>query len=267
MKIKTSKSIIYLKEYNNNKEIPFIFLHGFSGTSSSWINIINKHNKFSYTVDLPGHGKSTFINISTEYTINDWCNELYMILNELSLKKINLCGYSMGGRLSIAFAHKFPEKINSLLLESTSLGLNESEVRSERYYKDLERADEINRDLKSFMDNWEKNSLFINQKKRNVKEWQMQANERIKHDPKQLSKALMAFSPSNMIYYDKPFQEFNFPIHVINGSDDDKYIKIGREMIRLNKNTKQYIIENAGHNTHLENPDMFLDVLNQNIYE
>ena len=33
MKIKTSKSIIYLKEYNNNKEIPFIFLHGFSGTS------------------------------------------------------------------------------------------------------------------------------------------------------------------------------------------------------------------------------------------
>ena len=33
-------------------------------------------------------------------------------------------------------------------------------------------------------------SIFINQKKRNVKEWQMQANERIKHDPKQLSKAL-----------------------------------------------------------------------------
>ena len=77
----------------------------------------------------------------------------------------------------------------------------------------------------------------------------------------------MAFSPSNMIYYDKPFQEFNFPIHVINGSGDDKYIKIGREMIRLNKNTKQYIIEDAGHNTHLENPEMFLDVLNQNIYE
>ena len=139
---------------------------GFQVLQSSWINIINKHNKFSYTVDLPGHGKSTFINISTEYTINDWCNELYMILNELSLKKNQPLWLLNGWETQYCFfAHKFPEKINSLLLESTSLGLNESEVRSERYYKDLERADEINRDLKSFMDNWEKNSLFINQKK------------------------------------------------------------------------------------------------------
>ena len=70
-----------------------------------------------------------------------------------------------------------------------------------------------------------------------------------------------------MRYYDKAFQEFEFPIYVINGSEDDKYIKIGREMIRLNKNTRQYIIDNSGHNTHLENIDMFIDVLNDNIYE
>ena len=70
-----------------------------------------------------------------------------------------------------------------------------------------------------------------------------------------------------MPYYDKAFQDFDFPIHVINGSEDDKYIKIGAEMMRLNPNVKQYIIKQSGHNTHLENLDMFIDVLNNDIYE
>ena len=64
-----------------------------------------------------------------------------------------------------------------------------------------------------------------------------------------------------MPYYDKAFQDFNFPIYVINGSEDDKYIKIGKEMMRLNLKAKQYIIKESGHNTHLENSKEFVDVL------
>ena len=90
---------------------------------------------------------------------------------------------------------------------------------------------------------------------------------RLEHNKEQLAYALEIFSPSNMPYYDKAFQELEFPIYVINGSEDDKYIKIGSEMMRLNPNVKQYIIKESGHNTHLENLDMFIDALNNNIYE
>ena len=267
MYIKTSKSKIFIKENNSSEEIPYFFLHGFTGCHKSWDSVIDKFGKYSYTMDIPGHNKSSFKDINADYTIDDWCYELYMILNELNLKKINLCGYSMGGRLAIAFADKFKDKINSLILESASLGINESELRSERYYSDKELAEGLKTNLKSFIDEWEKNPIFINQIKRNKSDWERQKEIRLLNDPKQLAKALEVFSPSNMRYYDKAFQEFDFPIHVINGSEDDKYVKIGREMIRLNRKTKQYIIDISGHNTHLENIDMFIDVLNNNIYE
>ena len=267
MFIKTSKTKIFIKEYNKSNKIPYFFIHGFTGSSNSWNSILKNFNKYSYTIDIPGHRKSHFLDINENYTIDDWCYELYMILNDLKINKINLCGYSMGGRIAIAFADKFKDKINSLILESTSLGLNESEVRSERFYNDKELAKDLKQDIVSFMKNWNKNPLFKNQKKRNKIEWENQNKNRLSHNKNQLAKALEVFSPSNMRYYDKAFQEFNFPIYVINGEEDDKYIKIGREMIRLNKNTKQYIITNSGHNTHMENPEMFLDALNNNIYE
>ena len=45
------------------------------------------------------------------------------------------------------------------------------------------------------------------------------------------------------------------------GSEDNKYIKQGRLMLQLNKNAKQFIIDKASHNTHLENTDMFTHVI------
>ena len=55
------------------------------------------------------------------------------------------------------------------------------------------------------------------------------------------------------------YQKFRFPITIINGKDDIKYIKEGREMLKLNNNSKQYIVNEASHNVHLENQDMYLD--------
>ena len=130
-----------------------------------------------------------------------------MILHNLSIPKINICGYSMGGRLAIAFASKYPEKINSLILESTSVGIDESEKRSERYYSDKETALNIKENLSSFVNLWDKNTLFLSQKEKNPKEWEKQKKIRLSHTPEQLAKALETFSPSNMPYYEKQFQE------------------------------------------------------------
>ena len=37
--------------------------------------------------------------------------------------------------------------------------------------------------------------------------------------------------------------------------------KEGKLMLRLNKNSKQYIVEGASHNVHLENPKSYIDIL------
>ena len=267
MFISTSKSNIYIKSFNINDDIPYFFIHGFTGSSSSWEEIIKLLNKSSYAIDVAGHTKSTFNSIKNPYVISDWCSEFYMILHNLSISKINICGYSMGGRLAIAFASKYPEKINSLILESTSVGIDESEKRSERYYSDKETAINIKENLSSFVNLWSKNILFSKQEERNPKQWKKQKEIRLSHTPEQLSKALETFSPSNMPYYEKQFQEFSFPISIINGSEDGKFIKLGKNMTLMNDNAKQYIVHDANHNTHLESPNLFVDILNNAIYE
>ena len=57
------------------------------------------------------------------------------------------------------------------------------------------------------------------------------------------------------------FIKFNFPIYIINGSEDNTYVKIGKQIRRLNKNVVQYIINDANHNTHIENLDDYVNVI------
>ena len=37
-------------------------------------------------------------------------------------------------------------------------------------------------------------------------------------------------------------------------------------MMYMNKNAKQYIIAKAAHNTHLENPAMFLNIIKDEVF-
>lgn len=267
MLIDTSKSKISVKSFNKNTDIPFFFIHGFTGSHSSWTEIIELLGKHSYSLDIPGHGKSIFKNLNEPYTTSDWTNEFYILLNTLGINKINLCAYSMGGRLALAFASKYPEKINSLTLESTNIGLYNEDERNERYNNDNDNANLITEDLESFIDGWSRNDLFSNQEKRNKKGWEKQKKIRNNHNNKQLAKSLKAFSLANMPCYEKEFQEFTFPISIINGSEDDKYIKIGKDMTIMNKNALQYIIKDTMHNTHLEAPELFIDALMGSVYE
>ena len=142
MLIKGSKSKIYIKGRSQDS-IPLIFIHGFTGSSSSWDTIRKSINKQSFAIDIPGHGKSIFNDIKSDYTLDDFIIEFFLLLNTFNFNKINLCGYSMGGRLCLEFAHKYPNKINSLILESTSHGIEDLDAREERLSEDIELSIEI----------------------------------------------------------------------------------------------------------------------------
>ena len=61
--------------------------------------------------------------------------------------------------------------------------------------------------------------------------------------------------------YLKNFKEFDFPIVLINGDEDKKYITLSEVMFHECKNINHYIISKSGHNVHLENSENFLKVL------
>ena len=257
-KFKKSNICIYVSSRLSKN--PKVFLHGFTGSYKSWYDITKKIKDY-ILIDIPGHGNSYFVDSASEYNFSDWVNDFAYIIKDLNINRVKLIGYSLGARLSIVFASATPKLINSLILESSGYGLDNKKERDDRYQKDIKFANLIEKDFDKFLVEWDKNSIFKNQKNRNLIGYQKQKAIRIKQKPNQLSRALKSFSQGKMNSHLKNFKKFDFPVVLINGVEDKKYIAFSEVMFDECKNTNHYIISKSGHNVHLENPENFLKVL------
>ncbi|PIS09755.1 MAG: alpha/beta hydrolase [Bdellovibrio sp. CG10_big_fil_rev_8_21_14_0_10_47_8] len=95
----------------------WVFLHGLMGYGLNWRKIATglQDTERILIFDQRGHGKSW--KPLTGYAPDDYADDLYLILQELGWDRIILVGHSMGGRNALAFAHKFPEKVERLVIE------------------------------------------------------------------------------------------------------------------------------------------------------
>ena len=60
--------------------------------------------------------------------------------------------------------------------------------------------------------------------------------------------------------YIDEFSKFDFPIHLINGTEDVKYMHISDTISTLNRNVTTHRVE-SGHNVHLERPNIYIDII------
>lgn len=114
---------LFYRKYGNGP--PLIILHGLFGSSDNWVTIA-KSLAENFTVILPdqrNHGQSPHSEIHDYDSMRD---DLFELANDLSLKKIFLAGHSMGGKTAIAFAMKWPEMLNGLLIADISPFTNEA---------------------------------------------------------------------------------------------------------------------------------------------
>ncbi|HEX3073065.1 MAG TPA: alpha/beta fold hydrolase [Ignavibacteriales bacterium] len=101
----------------NNQSI--IFLHGFPFDSHMWHNQVErlKKNYYCVTYDLRGLGKSSVGD--GQYTIEMYADELFSIMNELTLVKPVVCGLSMGGYIALRALEKNQNAFKAAVLCST----------------------------------------------------------------------------------------------------------------------------------------------------
>jgi esterase len=104
---------------------PLIILHGMYGSSDNWVTIAKKLGD-SFTVYLPdqrNHGQSPHSEIHDYDSMRD---DLFELVTDLRLRKFFLAGHSMGGKTAMAFAVKWPEMINGLVVVDISPFTNEN---------------------------------------------------------------------------------------------------------------------------------------------
>lgn len=127
----------YLSQFNFQLFGPengpkWIFLHGLMGFGLNWRKIATglQDTERILTFDQRGHGKSW--KPVTGYAPEDYADDVYLIAQELGWEKFTLVGHSMGGRNALMFAHKFPEKLERLIIEDIG---PESSPNAPAYYK------------------------------------------------------------------------------------------------------------------------------------
>jgi 2-succinyl-6-hydroxy-2,4-cyclohexadiene-1-carboxylate synthase len=251
--------IRYFVEVKGEGE-PLLFLHGFTGDTTTWSRITDQLSS-SYrcvSIDLIGHGRTEAPEDPSRYTMDHVSNDLDSILSALEVEEAILIGYSMGGRTALHFAMRYPQKVKALILESASPGLKTGEERVERRKKDHALAERIMREgMEAFVDFWEEIPLFASQKRLTDDERAEIRQQRLVQSPLGLSNSLKGMGTGAQTSWWDKLDELSIPVHLLVGELDQKFVHIAKEMKKLNPDFKIMTISNTGHAIHVEEPRKF----------
>ncbi|MDO4563472.1 MAG: alpha/beta hydrolase [Clostridia bacterium] len=70
-------------------------------------------------LDTRGHGASARGN--APFTLEQFADDLYCFMNNLSIDRAHILGFSDGGNIALYFALKYPDKVSSLILNGANL--------------------------------------------------------------------------------------------------------------------------------------------------
>jgi pimeloyl-ACP methyl ester carboxylesterase len=100
---------------------PVIFIHGLSATKSSMLppfTHMARHVE-AHAVDLPGHGESDKPMVS--YTPAFLATEILHYMDAENIDKAVLVGNSLGGRVSLEIAARWPDRVEKLVLYAPAM--------------------------------------------------------------------------------------------------------------------------------------------------
>lgn len=109
---------IYYQEAGSGRNL--IMLHGWGQDVSTFWGLIPllKNNFKIYLIDLPGFGRSDLP--QKAFTTSDYAQIVKEFIEEKNIKEPILLGHSLGGRVAIKLAAKYPKLIDKLILEDAA---------------------------------------------------------------------------------------------------------------------------------------------------
>jgi esterase len=111
--------VLNFKEMGDPTAPPIIALHGLLGSMRNWTSagrlLAEKYRVF--LVDARNHGSSFH---APTHSFDDMVQDLVELLDHLGLESASFIGHSMGGRVAMTFACRYPAKVNQLFIVDTA---------------------------------------------------------------------------------------------------------------------------------------------------
>jgi 2-succinyl-6-hydroxy-2,4-cyclohexadiene-1-carboxylate synthase len=241
---------------------PLILLHGWMGSCDDWDRVIEllKSRFYCIAIDLPGHGKTEVIGDDRGYEFLTTAGGMLQLLDDLSIDRCTICGYSFGGRLALYLALEYPGRFDRVILESVSPGLPTVTERQARIVSDDRIIQKLATDnFTDFVTDWYRQPIFseIDQHP----DFPALLQRRLTNRPAHLAKSLRYAGLGQQPYLGDRLTAFNLQVLLIVGANDRKFVSIARTLDRDCQCINLAIIPNCSHNVHFQAPQLWTDLL------
>jgi 2-succinyl-6-hydroxy-2,4-cyclohexadiene-1-carboxylate synthase len=243
---------------------PLLLLHGFTGSGAEWAGLLPRlvERRNVVAPDLIGHGRSFAPADPARYTMERCVADLLGLLDELELVRVDLLGYSMGGRVALQLAAAAPERVGCLILESAAPGLAEPAERATRIASDEALAARIEQEgLEWFVDHWAAMPLFASQAGLPAAVRAELRARRLRGSTIGYANSLRGMGAGRQTSLWALLPQLAMPCLLISGELDIKYVALGAQMVALLPNARHIVVPDAGHTVHLEQPERFAELV------
>ena len=237
-----------------------VMLHGFLGRADDWEALAQSLSRdfFCIAIDLPGHGNAS---IADDESFATAAADIVEVIDDCGADTFSLVGYSMGGRLALYMSLQYAMRVDALVLESASPGLESGEAREKRRTWDDAKAKAIlAMPLEFFVREWYSQPLFASLA-HHPELLASLIESRCENDPALVAKAMRLLGTGRQESLWDELPEHRVRTLCVAGSLDEKYTGIAHRMAGAAVDTTALIVDAAGHNVHAEQPEAFTEAV------
>ena len=220
-----------------------IFIHGVGMCGEIWQPQVEHFSK-DYrviTYDFLGHGKSVLK--KDKLTLEDYVTQLYNLVNEIGVTNFSLIGHSMGAIIAVAFALKYPRKVDTLIpinivFKRTKKAQDDVIMRA----KDVFKSQQIT-NISQTLERWFKNKTSPDDllKINNVRSWLHNT------PPKAYAEAYYLFATSDRVFANN-LSNLEPPVLYLTGSEDPNSTSLmSEQMAQQSPNSSSESIKGEAH--------------------
>jgi len=248
--------ISYLTDGTEQAET-ILFVHGFPLDKSMWLHQLHAFKSDFRVIapDLRGHGETTIGDQA--FSISLFADDLIRLMDALELKKVILCGLSMGGYTALNAVLRFPDRFSALILTDTSCKADTPEAREKRMQTivDIEQSG-----LEKYAEESLKRLFAPESLVYKTDEAEAVRNMILNTTKNSLFSSLKALASREESC--SKLSMINIPTLVITGQADIiTPPEIAELMHQQIPHSRIHILEEAGHMSNMENPEGFNEQL------
>ena len=253
---------MFLRRMRRGKGIPVILLHGFTRSGASWEALAGGMDGHDvYAIDLIGHGRSPRPRSLDAYTLESMAAQIEALCRRWGWDRIHLVGYSLGGRVAMAFAARSTERLASLALLSAHPGMEDSAERDRRRETDEDLARRIETDgLRRFVDDWSGGAMFGGQRDADPPEWQRVRRDRLSRQSSALAASLRGCGQGRQDSYWELLPALTVPLLYAVGADDARYAEAAARLKQVLPSAVT-VLDGAGHDVLFDRGEEVLALL------